>query len=105
MKIKPERKKDYIDIHKKVNIWPEVLDNIKNAGIKKMKIYILENYAICYMEAENINAAFKYLGEQPIQRKWNEATADFMDTQPDYDSKEVVKTLNCIFDFYDKEQY
>lgn len=105
MKIKHDRKKDYLDIHKKGNTWPEVLNNIKNANINKMKIYMLEDYAICYMESENIKKAFEYLGEQPIQRKWNEVTTEFMDTQPDYDSEEVVKTLKCIFDFDNGEQH
>ncbi|MBN1298403.1 MAG: L-rhamnose mutarotase [Actinobacteria bacterium] len=99
MKIKPEGKKDYINIHKKGNVWNEVLENIKNAGFEKMKIYMLDNYAVVYVEAENISKAFEYLGKQPATPKWSEATAAFMDTQPDYDSEEVVKYLECLFDF------
>lgn len=99
MKIKPEGKEGYINIHKKGNVWREVLDNLKNAGFEKMKIYMLGNNAICYVEVESIEKAFEYLGKQPGTPKWNDATAAFMDTQPDYDSEEVVKYLECVFDF------
>jgi len=104
MKIKPDGIEGYKDIHKKGNTWGEVLENIKNAGFEKMKIYLLENYAICYVEAENIATAFNYLGKQPDTPRWNAATAAFMDTQPDYDSDEIIKTLECIFDFEHGEQ-
>jgi len=99
MKIKPEGIKGYADIHKKGNVWKEVLQNIKNAGFEKMKIFMLDNYAVCYIEAENIEKAFEYLGQQPDTSRWNSATSAFMDTQPDYESEEVVKTLECVFDF------
>ena len=99
MKIKKEGIKGYVDIHKKGNVWKEVLENIKNAGFEKMKIFMLDSYAICYIEAENIKEAFEYIGQQPDTPRWNSATAAFMETQPDYESKEVVKTLECVFDF------
>ncbi|MBM3699625.1 MAG: L-rhamnose mutarotase [Actinobacteria bacterium] len=99
MKIKPEGREGYINIHKKGNVWKEVLENLKNAGFKKMKIYMLDNYAVVYIEAENIAKAFKYLGKQPDTSRWNEATSAFMETQPDYDSEEVVKQLECVFNF------
>jgi L-rhamnose mutarotase len=104
MKIKPDGIKGYVDIHKKGNVWNEVLENIKNAGFEKMKIFMLDNYAICYIESENIEKAFEYLGKQPGTPKWNEATAAFMDTQPDYGSDEAVKNLECVFDFEDGVQ-
>jgi len=104
MKIKPEGIKGYVDIHKKGNVWNEVLENIKNAGFEKMKIFILDNCAICYVEAENIEKAFEYLGKQPGSAKWNDATSVFMETQPDYESEEVVKTLECVFDFEEGKQ-
>ncbi len=99
MKIKPDGIEGYKNIHKKGNVWKEVLENIKNAGFEKMKIYMLENYAIVYIEAENISKAFEYLGSQPDTPRWNEATSAFMDTQPAYGSDEVVKYLECVFDF------
>ena len=104
MKIKPEGIDGYREIHKKGKTWPEIIENIKNAGFEKMKIYMLENYAICYIEAENIEKAFEYLGKQAGTAEWNAATAEFMDTQPDYDSDEVVKYLECVFDFEHGEQ-
>jgi len=104
MKIRPEGVEGYKNIHKKGNVWEEVLKNIKNAGFEKMKIYMLDNNAICYVEAENIEKAFEYLGQQPGTPEWNDATAAFMVTQPEYGSKEVVKYLECVFDFENGEQ-
>jgi len=99
MKIKPDKISEYINIHKKGNVWQEVLDNIKKSGLGKMKIYMLDEYAIVFAEGKDISKSFEYLGKMESQLKWNEETAPYMDTQPDYDSDEPVKTLECIFDF------
>jgi len=104
LKLKHDEIAGYEDIHKKGNTWPDVIDNIKNAGIEKMKIYLLHDYSIVYMEAVDIKKSFDYLGSQPSQIKWNEATSRFMETQPEYGSEEVVKTLKCVFDFEKGEQ-
>jgi len=104
MKLKKDKIDEYIDIHKKGNVWPEVIKNITDSGVKKMKIYVLDEYSIVYAEAEDIDGALKKMGDREIQHKWNEATADFMDTQPDYDSEEVVKKLKCVFDLENGKQ-
>ena len=104
MKIKPERVNDYIEIHKKGSVWPQVLENIDKSGMKKMVIFMLENNAIVYVEAEDTKKAFDYLGKQPTTIEWNEVTAPFMDTQPRYGQEEAVEMLQCVFDFENGKQ-
>jgi L-rhamnose mutarotase len=104
MKLKADKIKEYIEIHKKGNVWPEVLENIHVSGISKMKIYILGTHAIVYTESEDLNMALTNMGKQKIQKEWNKATSDFMETQPEYDSEEIVKTLDCVFDFENGKQ-
>ncbi len=104
MKIKEDKIEDYKNIHKKGNVWKEVLENIDNADIKKMKIYMLENNAIVYVESPDLKKSFDYLGKQKSQERWNKATEDFMDTQPEYGQDKPVKDLKCVFDFVDGKQ-
>ena len=104
MKIKPDKINDYINIHRKGNVWQEILENHKRAGVNKLKIYMLENNAIAYMESEDIEKSFEILGKQESQKKWNEVTAGFMDTQPNYDSNKVVQDLPCIFNYENGKQ-
>lgn len=104
MKIKKDKLKDYIHIHKKGQVWQEVLDNLKNAGIEKMKIYMLKNYAIVYAESRDIKQSFDYLGQQESQNRWNQATEAFMDTQPQYGQEKPVENLECVFDFVEGKQ-
>ncbi len=99
LKIKPDRIGDYVDIHKKGRVWKEILSNLKNAGLEKMKIYMLENNAIVYVETPDVKKAFDYLGKQESQARWDQATADLMETQPGYGKEEKAESLQCIFDF------
>jgi L-rhamnose mutarotase len=104
LKIKKDKLNEYVDIHKKGQVWESVLNNFRNANIKKLKIFMLENTAILYMESPDIKKAFESIGQQESQLKWNQATAAFMDTQPNYGSDKIVDDLPCIFNFEDGEQ-
>jgi L-rhamnose mutarotase len=35
----------------------------------------------------DIKKAFEYLGGQETQNKWNKASEEFMDTQPEYEQR------------------
>lgn len=99
MKIKTDKIKDYIDIHKTENVWPEIFQNLKIAKINKLKIYLLENNAICYLESEDPIKSLKILGQQKTQIEWNKVTSDFMETQPEYDSTKIVEELKNVFEY------
>ena len=46
--IKPEYLREYIDIH--INVWPQMLEAIHNAGYINEVIWIYKNQSIIYLE-------------------------------------------------------
>lgn len=46
--VKPEHLQEYIDIH--INVWPEMLEAIKEAGYTNELIWIYKNQTIIYLE-------------------------------------------------------
>jgi len=46
--VKPEHLEEYIDIH--INVWPEMLEAIRDAGYVNELIWIYKNQTIIYLE-------------------------------------------------------
>ena len=99
LRVKHNKINDYINIHKKENVWPEIYENLEKAKINKLKIYLLKNNAICFLESNDVYKSLDLLGKQESQKKWNEVTSEYMYTQPNYGSNKIVDELNCIFDY------
>ena len=99
MKIKPGKKEDYIGIHEKGKVWPEVLSAMRKAGFVKMRIFIYELLAIVYAEGENLEEAVKYLSKNPYTIKWNKISLNMMDDKPDFSSRGGINSLPLVFDF------
>jgi L-rhamnose mutarotase len=61
--IKPEYVKEYAEWHR--NPWREVLESIRDAGTKEELIFIYKNYAILFVECEDIHAYMKeFIGSE-----------------------------------------
>ena len=66
--IKPECVEEYAKAH--MNPWPEVLKSIKDAGTKEELIYIFKNYAILFIECEDIDAYMEKFINSEFGKKW-----------------------------------
>jgi len=71
------KKEEYIKRHN--NIWPELKELLKNAGICNYTIWINGNELFGYYECEKgIEYAAKVQAASPIVDKWNEYMKDVM---------------------------
>ena len=72
IKIRPEMKKKYIDIHQ--NPWREMLEAIKEAGFINELIWYCEDQSIIYFECENgdYEAADKRLRATEVWKRNNQ---------------------------------
>ena len=81
-KIKPGKKQEYINRHN--NIWPEMVELLKNAGICNYSIWIEGDIVFGYYECEKgLEYATKTQAESPIVDKWNEYMKDVMEMEMD----------------------
>ena len=76
--LKEGKKEEYIRRHNE--IWQEMVDLLKSAGIRNYSIWLSGNDIFGYYECEKgIDFATKTQSESPIVDKWNEYMDDVME--------------------------
>ena len=81
-KLKDNKKEEYIKRHNE--IWPEMVEVLKSAGIKNYSIWISGNTIFGYYECEKgVEYAAKVQATSPVVDKWNEYMKDVMEMEMD----------------------
>lgn len=95
----PELIKGYVEAHK--NIWPEIPQGIRRAGITRMDIYLDGNTAVMIMEMPDgvdPSAAMALLATLPRQAEWEEYVSHFQGCAADETSDRKWKPMEKIFE-------
>ena len=75
--IKEGKKDEYIRRHDE--IWPELVEVLKSAGIENYSIWLSDNELFGYYECKyGIDFAAKAQADSPVVCKWNEYMKDVM---------------------------
>lgn len=69
IKVKPECREEYIAIHK--HPWPEMLEEIREAGFYNEIIWYFEDQSIIYLECDDYEQADMSLRATEICKKWD----------------------------------
>jgi L-rhamnose mutarotase len=77
LRVRPERVEEYVEAHKAV--WPEMLDALRSAGIRNYTIFRNGNEMFGYFEAEDLEAAGRYLEGQEVSARWQDAMAELLE--------------------------
>ena len=76
--LKEGKKDEYIRRHNE--IWPELVEVLKKAGVENYSIWLCGNELFGYYECKHgIQFAGKVQAESPVVDKWNEYMKDVMD--------------------------
>ena len=75
--VKPERIDDYVEAHR--NVWPEMLEALRGAGIRNYSIFRDGNHVFGYFEADDLDGAARFLAEQPVCMRWQDTMAELLD--------------------------
>ena len=75
--VRPERIEEYVRAHREV--WPEMLDALRAAGIRNYTIFRHGNQMFGYFEADDLDAAARYLAEQEVVTRWQDAMATLLE--------------------------
>lgn len=84
MRVKEGQQEEYIRRHQ--NVWPDVLDEQRRAGIAKMSIFMRGHDLFLYMEVENYAKAVEILGSSPAAIRWEEYMAPIMESATEEDA-------------------
>ena len=102
MKLKPECKDSYVEIHRKDNVWDGIIDVNRRAGVSKEQIFVFEDYVFLYAEAEDLDNMQRVYSEDETLKKWDNITLRMMVPKSD-DPMDVVTQIRHIYDYEDGE--
>ena len=96
MKLKPERVKDYIDLHN--NTWPELVTATRKAGIVEEYIYILDNIVMVIMKCENFSLTNSILADVEVFKDWDIKVREMLICDDTFfHTKDVLLDLNPVW--------
>jgi L-rhamnose mutarotase len=94
MYLKQGCKEEYRKRHRE--LWPEVADLLREAGIRDYSIFLDERTHVLYaVQSLEGDAGSQELGQHPVIRKWWNYMADIMEVNPD--KSPVSEPLEEIF--------
>lgn len=94
MKIDPKKAREYKFRHDE--IWPELKDTLKEAGIQDYSIFLDEETGVLFAVLICTNSvARSSLPQKPIVQKWWEYMAPLMDIH--LDNSPIEKNLALVF--------
>ena len=74
--VRPDRIDEYIAAHREV--WPEMLDALRAAGIRNYSIFRAGTDVFGYFESDDLAAAERYLAAQEVSAHWQDAMAGLL---------------------------
>jgi L-rhamnose mutarotase len=92
LRVKPDRVDEYVEAHREV--WPEMLAALRAAGIRNYTIFRAGNEMFGYFEADDLEAAARYLASQEVSARWQDAMAELLDERvPDAGPPPLVEVF------------
>ena len=77
LRVRPERIEEYVHAHR--HVWPEMLDALRSAGIRNYTIFRHGDQMFGYFEGDDLEAAARYLAEQEVSDRWQDAKAELLE--------------------------
>jgi L-rhamnose mutarotase len=76
LRVRPDKVEEYVQAHREV--WPEMLEALRGAGIHNYTIFRAGNQVFGYFEADNLAAAERHLAQQEVSTRWQDAMAELL---------------------------
>jgi L-rhamnose mutarotase len=92
---------EYLYWHRKENIWPEVPEGIRAAGIRQMEIYRLGSRLFMIIEGSpgfDFQRDMDLLATLPRQKEWERFVSKYQKSLPGETSSEKWKLMEKIFE-------
>jgi L-rhamnose mutarotase len=77
LRVRPDRVDEYVEAHR--NVWPEMLEALRDAGIRNYTIFRNGNEMFGYFESDDLAAAGAHMAAQDVNTRWQDAMAELLD--------------------------
>jgi L-rhamnose mutarotase len=74
--VKPEKIDEYVEAHR--HVWPEMLQALRDAGIRNYTIFRAGNEMFGYFEADDLRHTAEFLASQEVSARWQDAMAELL---------------------------
>ena len=75
--VKPDKIDEYVAEHAKV--WPEMLQALRDAGIRNYSIFRAGTDVFGYFEADDLERAGAHMAAQDVSARWQDHMASLLD--------------------------
>ncbi len=77
LRVKADKIDEYVEAHRAV--WPEMLQALRDAGIRNFTIFRHGTEVFGYFEADDLERAGAYMAAQEVSTRWQDAMADLLE--------------------------
>ena len=77
--VRPGKEQAYRDEHTRV--WPDLIEEARRLGVRNQSVYMRGRALFVYMEAENMAECLERLAAAPVNRRWDEFMAAFIEPE------------------------
>jgi L-rhamnose mutarotase len=77
LRVKADRIDEYVEAHR--NVWPEMLEALRAAGIRNYTIFRAGNEMFGYFESDDLAHSEAYLGRHEVSARWQDAMAKLLE--------------------------
>jgi L-rhamnose mutarotase len=77
LRVRPDKVEEYVRAHR--NVWPEMRDALRAAGIRNYTIFRDGDQMFGYFEADDLAAAQRHLRQQEVSTRWQDAMAELLE--------------------------
>ncbi len=77
LRVRPDKIDEYVEAH--ANVWPELLEALSSAGIRNYTIFRAGTEVFGYFEAQDLDAAERYLAAQEVCTRWQDAMSGLLE--------------------------
>jgi L-rhamnose mutarotase len=77
LQVRPDKIDEYVRAHREV--WPEMLDALREAGIRNYTIFRDGCRMFGYFESDDLAASARHVAAQPVSTRWQDAMAELLE--------------------------
>lgn len=93
--IKPDKIAEYRESHK--SVWPELLHDLKVAGVRNYSIFADGSELFGYFECDDVAAFNATMAESDANRRWQAYMRSYLATPIDPNADEPLRIMEEVF--------
>ena len=78
-RLRPDKINEYVHAH--ANVWPEMLEVLKAAGIRNYTVYLFGDRVFGYYECDDGAAAIAYQDRSEVNQRWSTYMKTLFDSE------------------------